>query len=490
MRIIESDECRNHRRRSVFRRTAIGFFVGILTAGAGGAVMVTSAVAVTSAATAAAAPGWKPAQAPVPTTAAANPVTTVRQVTCTAPGKCVGVASFNSKSGFAVGLIEQLQGGRWTATSAPVPSGISTRQKVTLTSVSCATQTSCGVSGFLDTPTSRRSELLTLVNGHWSAQAAPLLPGTLPDSQTLSAISCRRPGSCVAVGRYQGGPHGYFQGLIEVQNGSGWHAVEAPLPADATRTADPFGGVDWVSCTDAGQCTTVGAYVDNQGRRELFADVLTGGRWHSSRLPLPDDAAANPLAYLGYVTCLSATRCLAVGNVDLANGAQHGLFEREIAGTWHAIVAPNPAGTPGGVDVNINEASCPTVSFCAATGNWKDNNGNNRGILETLSGGRWHAAAAPAPAGDRTNLYMESVSCPVDQWCVAAGSTNINGVLEMFDGEAWTVTAAPLPAVGTFAVFQSTSVSCPSAQMCAAFGIYVRRGPPQTQQGLLETYHG
>jgi len=294
----------------------------------------------------------------------------------------------------------------------------------------------------------------------------------------------------VAVGRYQGGAHGYFQGLIEVQTGSGWRAVEAPLPADATRTADPFGGVDWVSCTDAGQCTTVGAYVDNQGRRELFADVLTGDRWHSSRLPLPDDAAANPLAYLGYVTCLNATRCLAVGNVNLANGAQHGLFEREIAGTWHAIVAPNPAGTPGGVDVNINEASCPTVSFCAATGNWKDNNGNNRGILETLSGGRWHAAAAPAPAGDRTNLYMESVSCPVDQWCVAAGSTNFTGLLEMFDGGPWTVTSAPLPANGTFAVFGSTSVSCPSAQMCGAFGIYVRRGPPQAQQGLLETYHG
>ena len=227
-----------------------------------------------------------------------------------------------------------------------------------------------------------------------------------------------------------------------------------------------------------------------KGRRELFADVLTGDRWHSSRLPMPDDAAANPLAYLGYVTCLNATRCLAVGNVNLANGAQHGLFERKIAGTWHAIVAPNPAGTPGGVDVNLNEASCPTVSFCAATGNWKDNNGNNRGILETLSGGRWHAAAAPAPAGDRTNLYMESVSCPVDEWCVAAGSTNFTGLLETFDGGPWTVTSAPLPASGTFAVFGSTSVSCPSAAMCAAFGIYVRRGPPQTQQGLLETYHG
>lgn len=354
--------------------------------------------------------------------------------------------------------------------------------------MSCPNPRSCGVSGFLGTPTTRRSELLTLVNGHWSAQAAPLLPGTLPDSQTLSAISCPRPGYCVAVGRYQGGAHGYFQGLIEVQSGSGWHAVEAPLPADATRTADPFGGVTWISCTDAEQCTTVGAYVDSKGNRELFADVLTGQTWHSSRLPVPADAATNPIGYLGYVTCLNPYRCLAVGNVNIAGGAQRGLFEREIAGRWHAAVAPDSPGTPADADVNINEASCPTVSFCAATGNYRDNNGNNRGILETLSGGRWRAVAAPAPAGDRANLYMMSVSCPVEQWCVAAGSTNFTGLFETFADGQWAVTSAPLPANGTFAVFAGTSVSCPSARMCAAFGSYARRGPPQTQQGLLETY--
>ena len=347
------------------------------------------------------------------------------------------------------------------------------------------------MSGFIGTPTARRSELLTLVNGHWSAQAAPLLPETLPNSQALEAISCPRQGACVAVGRDQGGPHRYFRGLIEEQTGSGWKPVEAPLPADATQTSDPFGGAESVSCTDAMQCTTIGAYVDNQGRRELFADVLTGGHWHSSRLPLPADAAANPLAFPGYVSCLNATRCLAVGNADVTGGTQRGLFEREIAGKWHASVAPNPAGTPDGVDVSINEASCPTVSFCAATGNWQDNNNNNhRGILETLSGGRWHAAEAPVPTGDRTNVFMESVSCPVDQWCVASGSTNFNGLLEMFDGGPWTVTAAPLPAPGTFAVFGTTSVSCPSPDMCAAFGLYERRGPPHTQPGLLETYHG
>ena len=489
MTMTKTSDRANSRRRLIVRRVTIGMGACILTAGLGGIATVASASPVSRPVTPASSPGWHATEAPVPSTAAADPVVTPRQITCAAPGECVGVASFNSKSGFAVGLIEQLHNGAWTATSAPVPSGISPRQKVTLTSVSCATVRSCGVSGFIGTTTARRSELLTLVNGHWSAQAAPLLPQTLPNSQTLEAISCPRQFACVAVGRDQGGPHQYFRGLIEEQTESGWKAVEAPLPADATHTSDPFGGVESVSCTNAMQCTTVGAYVDNAGNRELFVDTLAGDHWRSSRLPLPADAAVNPLGFLGYVTCLNGTRCLAVGNVDVTDG-QRGLFEREVAGKWHASVAPDPAGAPEDIDVNINEASCPTVSFCAATGNWKDNNDNNRGILETLSGGRWHAVAAPAPEGDRTNLYMESVSCPVDQWCVASGSTNFTGLLEMFDGGPWTVTSAPLPAPGTFAVFGSTSVSCPSPDMCAALGLYERRGPPKTQPGLLETYHG
>ncbi len=435
------------------------------------------------------APGWQSTQAPLPDGAAASPAVTVRQVTCSAPGDCVGVASYNNGSGVGTGVIEQLRDGGWRAMQAPLPPGVSASEKVTLTSVSCPTRVSCGVAGFFENPTvTRRSELLTLSGGQWTAQAAPLLPGTLADSQTLSAISCPRPGACVAVGRYQGGPHGYYEGLIEVQAGDSWHAVEAPMPADQTRTADPFGGVDWISCRAPGQCMTVGAYVDNQGRRELFADALYLGKWHSLRLPLPSKADANPLAYLGYVTCLDLANCLAVGNLDVTGGAQEGLFEHETAGKWRASVGPLPKDAAASPDATLDEASCPTLLFCAATGNYNIGDGDSHGVLETLTGGKWHAVAAAAPSGDNSNRYMESVSCPISGWCVAAGSTNFSGLLEAYASGKWTLANAPLPATGTGAVFQSTSVSCPSVWMCAAFGSFELHGPPQSQQGLLETY--
>jgi hypothetical protein len=468
------------------RRRAICFLACIISAGAG--AFATGATA--SAAGSPAVQEWQATQAPLPGTAAANPVVEVRQITCAARGQCVGVASFNNAAGVATGVIEQLHGGAWNPVSAPTPPGLPVAQRVTLTSVSCSTPASCGVSGYLSTPATRRSELLTLSRGKWTAKAAPLLPGTLADSQTLSAISCPRPGRCVAAGRYQGGAHGYFEGLIEVQSGSAWHAVEAPLPGDTIRTADPYGGVAWISCPAAGRCVTIGAYVDNQGRRELFADVLFRGRWHSSRLPLPARAAANPLAYLGYVTCHGPSHCLAGGNLTVSGGAQEGLFEREDSGTWHASVAPLPAGAAASPDATISEVSCPTARFCAAAGNYNDASGDSRGVLAAFSGGKWHAASAAAPADDRTNRYMVSVSCPVANWCVAAGSTNFTGLLETLARGHWTLTAAPLPAPGSYAVFQGTSVSCPSARMCAAFGSYELHGPPTAEQGLLETYGG
>lgn len=481
-------------RRSTARRTISCVLTCILAAGSALAGVLGAAAPAASAASAhathiaAGSHGWTPEQAPLPADAATSPAVLVRQITCAAVGQCVGVASYNDKSGVGTGVIDQLHGGRWRATRAPLPRRFRPPQKVTLTSVSCANRASCGVSGYVGIPPARRSELLTLRRGHWTATAAPLLPRTVPDTQTLLAISCPRPGHCVSVGRYQGGAHGYFQGLIEVQSGARWHAVKAPLPADTIRTADPYGGVDWVSCPAAGRCTGIGAYVDKKHRRVLFADVLRRGRWHSSRLPLPGRLAADPLAYLGYVTCRSPRDCLAVGTVKTANGVQRGLFEREIAGKWHAAVSPNPGGKPADADTVLNEASCPTARFCAATGNYQDNQGNTRGVLLTLTRGRWHVITIPVPSDDRTNRFAESVSCPVAGWCVATGSTNITGLLETYARGRWMLTAAPLPAPGSFPVFQGTSVSCPSTRMCAAFGSYEKKGPPSQDQGLLETY--
>jgi hypothetical protein len=463
--------------------------VGTTAAGPAADGTATSGAGATSLGMARAAAGrWTPSEAPLPNTAAESPSPGVRQLTCAAVGSCVGVASFTETSRNRSGVIEQLSNGNWTATPAPEPAGTPANAQVVLSSVSCPTIRSCGISGYLDTPDSRQPELLTLRNGTWTAQAAPLVPGTEPESSTsLSSISCPRPGRCVAVGRYQDA-EGNFQGLIETQYGTAWRARTAPLPADAGP--DPVGGLEWVTCPAAGQCTAVGAYVDNQGSRQLSLDVTSGRRWTSSTAPLPADAAIDPVAYLGYVTCRKVGNCLAVGNYVTSLGAAEGLLERQVAGRWRAITAPVPADAdPENPRATIKEASCPTVRFCAATGAYRDTNNSSRASLLTLSNGTWRAVTAPPPPGDESGKYLSAVSCPSAYWCVADGSTNASGIFETYARDHWTVTLAPLPASGFHGVFLSTSVSCPAVGACAAFGSYTKHNGIRPQgQGLLETF--
>lgn len=448
----------------------------------------TGAVALGATAAGATAIGaWTATKAPLPATAALNPSVGVRQVTCSGVGSCVGVGTFADASRRRIGVIEQLARGTWKATEAPVPAGTGTDDQVVLTSVSCPTARSCGVAGYLDTVTRRRPELLTLRNGSWTAEAAPLVPGTAPESSTsLSSISCPRRGSCVAVGRYQD-REGHFQGLIESQSGRTWRAVKAPLPPAAGP--DPVGGLEWVSCPAAGACTSVGAYVDRRGRRVLSLDVLARGKWTSATSPLPADAAGDPVAYLGYVTCHDAANCLAVGNYVTSLGATEGLFVRKASGVWRAISAPVPTDAdPENPEATINEASCPTATFCAATGAYHDSDGNSRASLETRTGGTWHAVTAPAPGADSSGRYVSAVSCPKAGWCVAAGSTDASGMFETYAAGHWAVTAAPLPSSGFHAVFRSTSISCPAVRACAAFGGFTKHSGTKPQgQGLLET---
>jgi hypothetical protein len=237
-------------------------------------------------------------------------------------------------------------------------------------------------------------------------------------------------------------------------------------------------------------CTAVGAYVDSHGDRQLSLDVLARGTWTSSTAPLPADAASDPVAYLGHVTCRSTGNCLAVGNFVNSLGATEGLFEREVSGHWRATSAAVPADAdPENPDATINEASCPTTRFCAAVGVYRNGDGSSRASLQTLSRGTWRAVAAPPPPGDLSGRYMSAMSCPQARWCVASGNTNINGIFETYAQGHWAVTLAPLPPLGAHAIFMGTSVSCPAVRMCAAFGGFTKHhGSEPLGEGLLETY--
>jgi len=431
---------------------------------------------------------WTPLQAPVPGTARVDPAVSVRQLTCADAEDCVGVGSFAKQTAGRGGLIEQLSEGTWTATQAPLPVGAPANAQVVLSSVGCPTTVWCGVAGYFDTPTARHPLSAVLNGGQWQVRAVPPVAGALPGSlTTLSSISCPTAGQCVAVGRYQDGA-GRYQGLIARLSGGLWRTSRAPLPADAAQ--NPVGNLEWVSCAGAGKCTAVGAYVNKKGARVLTLDVLSSGTWTAAKGTLPSDAASDPLAYLGYLTCLSADDCTAVGNYSTTAGATEGLILRELDGNWHAITAPLPGDAdPEDPRASISEVSCPTDSFCAATGGYRTSDDTFGAVIETLTHGMWKAIPAPAPVEDLTGRYLASVSCPTARFCIAGGSTDFNGLLDQYYHGRWSATVAPLPNPGFHALFRTNSVSCAAYLECVAFGSYTKNSDTSPQgQGLLETF--
>ena len=120
-------------------------------------------------------------------------------VSCRAPDACTSVGSVAIVQQFA--LAEYWNGSTWVRQTTPAPDG---RPDTTLTGVSCVGGTSCVAVG--------ASARVNQMNGHsgryramgevWDGSSWSLSPvvGLAGAVLTLSAVSCRSPTACIAVG--------------------------------------------------------------------------------------------------------------------------------------------------------------------------------------------------------------------------------------------------------------------------------------------------
>jgi hypothetical protein len=97
-------------------------------------------------------------------------------------------------------------------------------------------------------------------------------------------------------------------------------------------------------------------------------------------------------------------------------------------------------------------------------------------LIETLSGGQWHATVIPAT--HRTSeKYLGAVTCVATSSCVAVGTfgtgTSMSGVAATLAGQRWTTKELPLPdnarGIGRFGL---GSIWCQSVRSCVATGTY------------------
>ena len=351
----------------------------------------------------------------------------------------------------------------WSIEPTPTPAfaGVAV-----LSSVSCGSPRACIAVGYHLDVVGAPVPLAEQWNGsRWAIQRTPDPRGAT--SSFLFGVSCATPRSCAAVGSVTGGTTGTVP-LVERWNGIRWtiERVSGPI----RRVRRDVGYLAAVSCPSQSVCAAVG-YVGNSNGT---AGMALAERWTRARGwtvdPAPSPAGAGA-AFLSGVSCSSARRCTAVGDLTTRAGASATLAERRTPDGWKIQPTPTPAAA---TLVQLTGVSCPSRSFCTAAG-FFEAAGIDVMLAERWNGGRWVIGHTRYPAGAR-EVELADVSCPSASSCTAVGYLNDTSGLDAPLAERWTRrgwTIQPTPAIGNSANAADailTGVSCPSATRCTAVG--------------------
>ena len=328
---------------------------------------------------------WTAERLPMPADASpTRTVPTLNSISCLADG-CIAVGSYVDASAHQQMLIERLSGGTWTAATGPVPSDAYVDPGIEMTTVACGADTNdCAAVGSYNSASGFRVGLLEAVSsGVWSASPATA-PGNANQSVSgPSSVGCESSGVCIAVGSYPLiPPTNASQSVTETWNGATWVANYASSPSDA----DPNfpGDISAITCQSI-DCWAVGGYTRSTGTSGADVFSIAGTAMSGEAGPVPQDAAADPQDSLVTVSCSSSTICGAVGWYRNQQDVPTPMLAVLSSSSWVAVPAPLPADAFAPLaSPPLTAVSCWAAGQCVAVGNYPvDSIGTVQAVLST-----------------------------------------------------------------------------------------------------------
>ncbi len=372
-------------------------------------------------------------------------------VSCPRAARCLAVGNYSDSDGIAQTLAESWNGSSWSVVASPTPTGSPSSD---LFGISCATAAHCLAVGHSYSPSSAAKDgtLAESWNGSsWSIVASPS-PST---TSALNGVSCTFGGKCLAAGLFFNSS-GDYQTLAESWNGASLSIVnrDAVLPG--------------VSCLDAAHCIAVGSYLSRESISKTRVKSWNGHSWRLVRSPNPKRSQGS---YLDAITCLSASRCVAVGYYFKPDNARVSLVESWNGTRWSIVPSPNPSGAAYSLLFGI---ACTKPSWCMAVGS-----AGGRVLAEKWDGSQWSIV----PTADPPNpAYSElaGISCSSTVSCSAVGyetDTHYHADLtlaEKWNGSAWSIVPSAAPGKNSFRASVLHGMSCSTAGRCLAVGYHQR----------------
>jgi len=387
----------------------------------------------------------------------------VNDVSCASATFCATGGSYRDSSGSYQAFVSTFNGTSWR--DQEVVAALNVGGQAVVDGINCTSSTFCVAGGVYKISTTSVQSFVSTFNGtSWTDERVG--NGLSPVGVSgIVAVSCASSTYCVAGGEFLDAG-GNLQPYISIFNGTSWadQAVAAQLNVDGQ------GVVDTASCPTTTFCVVGGNYTDGSGNLQAFVSTVSGST--VVNVPLAGSFNFGGQASIDEVSCASATFCAASGYyTDSANNFQ--AFVSTFNGsTWNdrEIVASLNSGGNG----EANAISCPTTTFCATGGQYADGNGKNQAFVSTFNGSTWtdQKLGSTLNAGGDANIL--EVSCASATFCIATGrykdsSGNVQAMVSIYNGSFWADQQA-LGGLNTGGAADLDSVSCPTVSFCVASG--------------------
>ena len=210
--------------------------------------------------------------------------------------------------------------------------------------------------------------------------------------------------------------------------------------------------------------------------RQWRACYCHAGAWSNAAAPLLRQLR------IGALATLSLTTIMLVSSSGLAAAAP----------SWALQSAPRPGGSQ---TTEFRAVSCPTATFCAAVGSWKDSSKVYETLAETWDaraaapGSTWRITPSPSLAGDG-DRPLDAIDCLSSKFCLAVGSQVSASAVhlplaETWNGTSWSLDTPLVPSGSKVTGFDG--VSCTSTTHCVVVGDYKNSSG---RYSLIETLNG
>jgi hypothetical protein len=299
---------------------------------------------------------WQTVTVPAPASGGGS----LTSVSCVNTRDCTAVGSRARGNGLAT-LVEHWNGSTWSIVPSPTPRG----GIPLLTGVDCRAAGRCVAVGVVFTDSfSERPFSAVSVGGRWTLARLPI--PDFAEFASVTSVSCATATSCFAAGRYvliTGDRQQIVKAFLAQWNGSRWlRRAGAVIEGDPELTM-----LTNVSCASSTRCFAFGQYLAGDAgpgpvRLGSIVERWDGKTWKS--LPSANLMPLDPAD----VSCRSGLSCYAVGSDFSLTGSAPGVTHWD-GHRWARVSAGQPPGTTRS---GLTGVDCPTRRACFAVGSYQN----------------------------------------------------------------------------------------------------------------------